>query len=112
MIYRKHPLCTLADEIDWRVFEEELGTFYVEKVGGPWLPIRLVVGLHYLKYNFLENPYGQYFCGHEYFQHKFPLDPSSLVRWRNRVGAEGLGKLLKETIESAKRKELVREKRS
>jgi IS5 family transposase len=52
----------------------------------------------------LENPYWQYFRGHEYFQHKFPLDPSSLVRWRNRVGAEGIEKLLKETIESAKRR--------
>ena len=120
MINRKHPLCKLAHEIDWRVFEEEFGGFYVEKVGRPGLPIRLVVGLHYLKYTysesdesvverFLENPYWQYFCGYEYFQHEFPLDPSSLVRWRNRVGAEGMEKLLKETIESAKRKKLVRE---
>jgi IS5 family transposase len=120
MINRKHPLCRLADEIDWRVFEEEFGVLYVEKVGRPGLPIRLMVGLHYLKYTynesdesvverFLENPYWQYFCGYEYFQHEFPLEPSSLVRWRNRVGAEGTEKLLKETIESAKRKKLVRE---
>ena len=120
MINRKHPLCKLADEIDWRVFEEEFGVLYVEKVGRPGLPIRLMVGLHYLKYTynesdesvverFLENPYWQYFCGYEYFQHEFPLEPSSLVRWRNRVGAEGMEKLLKKTIESAKRKKLVRE---
>jgi IS5 family transposase len=120
MINRKHPLCKLADEIDWRVFEEEFGVLYVEKVGRPGLPIRLMVGLQYLKYTynesdesvverFLENPYWQYFCGYEYFQHEFPLDTSSLVRWRKRVGAEGMEKLLKETIESAKRKKLVRE---
>jgi len=52
--------------------------------GRPGLPIRLVVGLHYLKYaynesdesvveRFLENPYWQYFCGFEYFQHEFPF---------------------------------------
>jgi IS5 family transposase len=120
MINRKHPLCRLAGEIEWGVFEEEFGVLYVEKVGRPGLPIRLMVGLQYLKYTynesdesvverFLENPYWQYFCGYEYFQHEFPLDASSLVRWRNRVGAEGMEKLLKETIESAKRKRLVRE---
>jgi transposase, IS4 family len=114
MINRKHPLCKLADEIDLGV------EFGVQKVGRPGLPIRLVVGIHYLKYTynesdesvverFLENPYWRYFCGYEYFQHEFPLEPSSLVRWRNRVGAEGTEKLLKETIESAKRKKLVRE---
>ena len=118
MINRKHPLCRLAQEIDWGVFEEAFGALYIEKVGRPGLPIRLMVGLHYLKYTysesdesvverFLENPYWQYFCGYEYFQHEFPLDPSSLVRWRNRVGAEGMERLLKETIEAAKRKKLV-----
>src|SRR4030043_1183878 len=120
ILNRNHPLYRLANEVDWSVFEQEFGALYVEKVGRPGLPIRLMVGLHYLKYTynesdesvverFLENPYWQYFCGYEYFQHEFPLEPSSLVRWRNRVGAEGLEKLLKETIESAKRKKLVRE---
>jgi len=86
----------------------------VENFGRPGLPIRLVVGLHYLKYasnesdesvveRFLENPYWQYFCGLEYFEHEVPLDPSSLVRWRRRVGSEGMEKLLKETVETAKR---------
>src|SRR3989339_662812 len=120
MINRKHPLCKLADEIDWRVFEEEFGVLYVEKVGRPGLPIRLMVGLHYLKYTynesdesvvegFLENPYWQYFCGYEYFQHEFPLDATSLVKWRDRIGPSGLEKLLKETLETAKRKKLLTE---
>lgn len=37
---------------------------------------------------FLENPYWQYFCGYEYFQHEFPCDPTSLGKWRKRVGPE------------------------
>jgi IS5 family transposase len=120
MINRKHPLCRLAEEINWKVFEEEFGVFYVEKVGRPGLPIRLMAGLHYLKNScnesdgsvverFLENPYRQYFCGYEYFQYEAPIDPTSLVKWRNLVGAEGMESLLKENIESAKRKKLVRE---
>jgi IS5 family transposase len=109
-----HPLYKLASGINWSVFEKEFGELYVENFGRPGLPTRLMVGLHYLKHTydvsdervvetFLENPYWQYFCGYQYFQHRFPCDPSSLTRWRKRVGAEGIEKLLKETIETAKR---------
>jgi len=119
ILNREHPLYGLAEEIDWSVFEQEFGLLYVENVGRPGLSIRLVVGLHYLKYSynesdesvverFLENPYWQYFCGCEYFQHEIPLDPSSLVRWRRRVGSGGMEKLLKETIETAKRKGMMK----
>lgn len=114
----EHPLFKLANRIDWSVLEKEFGKLYVENVGRPGKPIRLVVGLHYLKYTysesdetvverFLENPYWQYFCGYEYFQHEFPLDPSMLTRWRKRVGSKGMEKLLQETIETAKRKQLL-----
>jgi len=51
----------------------------------------------------LENPYWQYFCGFEYFQHDFPIDPSSLVRWRKRIGKEGAEFLLQQTLATAKR---------
>ena len=115
----RHPLFKLAGKIDWSVFEQEFGPLYCENNGRPGLPIRLMVGLHYLKhaYNvsdegavdqFVENPYWQYFCGFEYFQHAFPLDPTSLVRWRKRIGPDGMTKLLKETIEAAKRANLLR----
>ncbi|WP_422389243.1 transposase [Cardinium endosymbiont of Tipula unca] len=41
----------------------------------------------------LDRPYWQYFCGYEYFQWKLPCDPSSLTRWRKRLGEEGLNKI-------------------
>lgn len=115
----RHPLFKLAQKIDWSVFEQQFGALYVEKVGRPGLPIRLLVGLHYLKHayresdesvveKFLENPYWQYFCGFEYFQHHFPLDPSTLVRWRKRVGLGGMEKLFKETLAAAQRENLLR----
>ena len=121
ILNHKHPLYVLANNITWGVFEEEFGELYVENFGRPGLPIRLVVGLHYLRSaygvsdeevveRFLENPYWQYFCGFEYFEHEFPLDPSSLTRWRKRVGSKGIEKLLGETWETAKRGKLVTER--
>jgi IS5 family transposase len=109
-----HPLCKLAREINWSVFETRFGPYYSESQGRPAKPIRLLVGIHYLKHAFsesdesvaerlLENPYWQYFCGFEYFQHELPIDPTTLVKWRRRVGDGKLGVLLKETIDTAKR---------
>src|SRR5512136_2109985 len=114
ILNRQHPLYQLADTIDWSSFDQEFGTLYVENVGRPGLPIRLLVGLHYLKhaYNvsdeavverFLENPYWQYFCGFEYFQHEFPLKPTTLVKWRQRVGADGIEKLFYQTLQTAQK---------
>lgn len=118
ILNRKHPLYVLAGQIDWSYFEQEFGSLYVPNVGRPGLPIRLMVGLHYLKHafnesdesvveRFLENPYWQYFCGGEYFEHELPLDPTSLVKWRQRVGEHGMEKLLRESIETAKRGKLL-----
>jgi IS5 family transposase len=118
ILSRRHPLFLLANQIDWQFFDKEFGRLFVENFGRPGLPTRLIVGLHYLKHafnesdesvvgRFLENPYWQYFCGFEYFQHELPLDPSSLVRWRKRLGPDRLEKLLIETLETAKRGKLL-----
>jgi len=113
-----HPLYQLAEQIQWSVFEQAYGPLYVEDKGRPGLPVRLVVGLHYLKHafnesdesvvaRFLENPYWQYFCGFKHFQHQLPLDPSSMTRWRQRIGPEGIEKMLGETLDAAKRGKLL-----
>jgi IS5 family transposase len=115
----KHPLFVLSDQIDWTVFENKFGKLYADR-GRPALPTRLMVGLHYLKHAFdesdesvvarlLENPYWQYFCGFEFFLHRLPLDPSSLVRWRKRIGPKQMEQLLTETLETAKREEHLTE---
>lgn len=119
ILNHRHPLYTLADRIEWKVFEGSFGPLYDEGMGRPAIPIRVMVGLHYLKHaysesdesvveKFLENPYWQHFCGFEYFQHELPIDPSSMTRWRKRVGSNGIEKLLKETIETAKRGKLLK----
>ena len=72
----------------------------------------MIAGLHYLKHTYglsddevvqrwAENPYWQYFCGETYFQHELPLNPSSLSRWRKRLGESGVESLLSATIEAA-----------
>lgn len=110
---RRHPLYRLATQIDWAVFDNKFGSLYAEK-GRPAKSTRLLVGLHYLKHAFdesdesvvarlLENPYWQYFCGFEYFVHRLPLDPSSMTRWRKRIGPKEMELLLSETLETAKR---------
>ena len=119
MLDPMHPLTRLATAIEWTYFEEEFGSLYTEKKGRPGKPIRLLVGLHYLKNaydesdescvgRFLENPYWQYFCGFEYFQHEFPLEPTTLVKWRKRIGEEGMEKLFYQTLATAQKLGLLR----
>ena len=106
-----HPLCRLSEQINWRRIEQDIDTVYRSGPGQPALPTRLLVGLHYLKYTFnesdeslvehwVENPYWQYFCGYQHLQHELPLHPTSLVKWRHRVGNK-LNVLLEETIKVA-----------
>ena len=56
----------------------------------------------------LENPYWQYFCGETYLQTELPIDPSSLSRWRKRIGEEGVEVLLAVTIEAARAAGLIK----
>lgn len=120
LVSHEHPLYRLAEAIDWSRFESELGPLYAEAVGRPGLPTRLMVGLHYLKYLFdesdesvvekwVENPYWQLFCGRTYFEHELPCHPTSLVKWRRRLGAAGVEKLLTETLSTAKREQALGE---
>ena len=55
----------------------------------------------------VENPYWQYFCGFEFLQHQLPLHPTSLIKWRNRVG-DKLEALLQETIKVAQELNLIK----
>ncbi len=114
MIDMRHELVKLADLIEWEVFEREWAGFFPSQTGRPATPTRLVAGLFYLQHAFrlsdeavvarwAENPYWQHFCGETFFQHRLPLDSSSLTRWRRRIGEEGVEWMLTETIEAGKR---------
>ena len=117
---RRHELFQLAGLINWHVFEEEFGGLYTPKSGRPGIPVRLLAGLSYLQHafglsdeavvaNWVENPYWQYFCGETYFQHRLPIDPSSMTRWRKRIGVKGSEFILAETLEAGLRSGAVKE---
>lgn len=108
IINMRHPLVILSEKIKWEELEKHFSQHYSEN-GRPGLAIRLMVGLHLLKYSeglsdeevckkWEENPYYQYFCGEEYFQHRFPCERSGMTHFRNRVGEEALEKLVQETL--------------
>jgi transposase, IS5 family len=116
----QHPLYKLAGRIDWQTIDKQLVCCYSEDMGRPANATRLMVGLHYLKHTYnesdesvierwVENPYWQYFCGYEYMQHQFPIHPTSMVKWRRRVGAERMEILLKETLSTAMREKQIKQ---
>lgn len=112
----RHPLCKLAAVMPWEAMVQRLSKLLPAepKAGGrPALSLRLMCGLLYLKHAYnlsdealcerwLENPYWQFFCGEVFFQTGFPCDPSSLTRFRKRLGEAGVEELLAQSIEAAK----------
>ena len=58
----------------------------------------------------VENPYFQHFTGEAFFQHQLPIHPSSLSRWRGRIGEEGVEWLLTKTIEAGRASGAVQER--
>jgi IS5 family transposase len=118
LLNHEHPLFILANQIDWQRFDLAFKDCYSPDMGAPAKAIRLMVGLHYLKHAFnesdeslldrwVENPYWQYFCGFDTMQHEVPLHPTSLTKWRQRVGAEKLAEMLQETISLALREKQI-----
>ena len=50
--------------------------------------------------HWVENPYWLHFSGERYFQHRVPIEPSSMTRWRQRLGEAGAEQMLRATIET------------
>lgn len=114
-----HALVKLARTIDWSFLEQRFGAVYEDKPGRPPLPTRLMAGLSILKHTYnlsdealcerwVENPYYQFFCGEEFFQHRLVFDRSSLTRWRQRMGEERLQALLQESLAVATKTEAIK----
>ena len=119
MIDLGHPLVRLGKCIDWAWFEEALGATYHPTQGAPGISTRLMVALHYLKYQhdlsdeyvvgyWVENPYWQHFSGERYFRHCLPIDASSMTRWRGRLGEAGAEQMLRETIRAGIKMGVIR----
>ncbi len=104
-----HPLYQLSKAINWKYFDDEFSKHYRSDFGRPALPIRLLVSLLMLKHirnlsdesiveQWSENCYYQFFSGQTTFAPKAPCSPTELVNFRNRIGPDGIEKILKESI--------------
>jgi IS5 family transposase len=118
-IDRKHPLVRMADSMQWELFEQHWSALHSDAGGQMASSGRRVAGLLMLKHMealsderlmelWVTNPYYQYFCGETHFQHRPPVDPTSMTKWRNRLGEEGLEWLLTTVVESATRSGVVK----
>ena len=81
LLNSRHELLRLAQQIPWAPCVERFGPLYADR-GRPGLPIRLLVGLQYLKHLYV-----------------LPIDPSQMTRFRQRIGEGGCEWLLQLTIE-------------
>jgi IS5 family transposase len=106
----KHPMLILMNQIDWCLIEDKWEAYFREtKVGRKAKPARLIAGLLILQHvyalsdeqvvdQWTSNPYFQHFCGYDYLEWEAPIHPTSLTRWRQRIGEEGVLELLKQTV--------------
>ena len=80
--------------------------------GRPRVPLRIMIALLYLKHAFNESDEGvverwgetptwQFFSGQAYFEHHRPCDATTLVKFRQLLGEEGVEELLAQTINVA-----------
>ena len=111
MLDSKDPLIVLADVFPWSKVESKFRNYYKnDKVGRPNKPIRLMVGLLLLKQlknlsderivqEWKQNPYLQYFCGLKEYAPSIPCHATELVKFRNRIGKEGLEFIFKCSVE-------------
>ena len=104
----RHPLLQLSQSIDWAFFEAEFSSLY-SHLGKPNKHIRLMVGLSILKHledlsdevivsRWVQNPYYQAFTGEVEFQWQLPCDPTSMTKFRNRIGSDGHEKIFASSI--------------
>lgn len=117
----RHPLMQLAQVIPWDAVEKRFSGLFSNGCGQPPKPVRLMVGLLMLSHmdglsdeatieHWVENPYWQFFCGFDFLQWEAPIDPSSMVRWRKRLGKEGMEWILSLTVQVAVAVEVVKPK--
>lgn len=100
IIHSGHGLVKLSKTVNWGRMDELFGDTYCPDNRRPGVITRLMVSLHHLKYThnlsdeevvsaWVENPCRPYLSGMKYFENELPIHPSSLTRWRSRIGDAG-----------------------
>ena len=100
---QNHPLLALGQVLNWAALEQAFAPLYSKK-GRHAKPIRLMSGLLLIKQlyklsdegvveQWAMNPYYQVFCGETSFQAAPPCHSTELVKFRKRIGEQGVEKL-------------------
>lgn len=116
-----HELMRGKKIIDWDQLHEALRSYYSTR-GRHGKPIRLMVGIHLLKHHYNcsderaveelhENAYWQSFCGFNCFQRGLIVEATTLVKFRDRIGVEGMQFIEKALLNHWHSKGLVKTKR-
>jgi hypothetical protein len=105
---------------DLDLFGEQVQRVAVaSNAGRPRVPLRIMIALLYLKHAFNESDEGvverwgetptwQFFSGQAYFEHHRPCDATTLVKFRQLLGEEGVEELLAQTINVAVELQLIK----
>ena len=113
MLNPNHELCLLSGLIKWDEMDKRFSLLFETEEGAPAKPIRLMVGIMLLQNMYklsdeavvarwVENPYWQLFCGYDFLQWRFPIHPTTLTKWRKRIGTDALEKVLCFLIDTAR----------
>jgi IS5 family transposase len=116
-----HELMRAAGLIDWDELHEAMRYYYSTR-GRQGKPIRLMVGLQLLKHHYNcsderaveelhENAYWQCFCGFEHFQRGLIVEATTLVKFRGRIGVDGMHRIEAALLNDWHRKGLVKTNR-
>ena len=105
---------------DLDLFGEQVQrTVVASNAGRPRVPLRIMVALLYLKHAFNESDEGvmarwadtprwQFFSGCAYYEDRQPCDATTLVKFRQLLGEEGVEELLAQTINVAVELKLIK----
>jgi hypothetical protein len=100
----------MVELIPWNEFEAEYAKNFPTEKGAPAKSFRMALGALIIKEKLgisdretveqiRENPYLQYFIGQLTYSNELPFDPSLLVHFRQRIGANLINKVNERTIE-------------
>ena len=120
---RKNPYVRLAHVIDWERIVALVEPCFPKgiKEGRKSLSPRLAISLLMLRAmnnlsdrdvieKWSTDGAWQYFSGMAHYEMRRPADPSSLCRWRTRLGEKVLSQILGETVDAARRAEVLPKK--
>lgn len=117
-----HELIKISKTIDWSALSDRLAQFYCPDNGRPAKPSRAKVGLLILKHLYhisdddvtdliCRDLYAQYLCDISFGEAIKFIHPTTLVKFRKKIGLAGIKLIEEEVLNSLKRAKLLKGKK-